>query len=110
MNNHTTPAGILEQIAGIERMEAGKVCAMGQGKNGPYYNLQSRENGKTVTRYVSRDQVDIVREHTESYRRFQDLVGRYVQDVTARTREERLGGKKKAAKHAVCYRKKRSSS
>ena len=33
-------------------MEPGKLCVMGEGKNGPYYNLQCRENGKPRQRQL----------------------------------------------------------
>ena len=66
--NQTTPAQILQQIAQIQHMEPGKLCVIGQGPNGPYHNLQCRENGKTLTRYVPADQILMVREHTASYR------------------------------------------
>jgi hypothetical protein len=63
MQHHIrTPVGFLQQIAEIERMEAGKLCVMGQGKDGPYYNLQCREKGKPVSRYVPRDQVETVQQ------------------------------------------------
>jgi hypothetical protein len=94
---HTTatPVGLLQQIAAIERMEPGKLCVIGQGKEGPYFNLQCRENGKPVSRYVPQDQAEAVKENTENYRTFQTLVDRYAQEIISRTREERLEGKKK---------------
>lgn len=76
-------------------MEPGKLCVMGQGKNGPYYNLQWREHGKPVSHYVPHDQVDMVKAHTENYRTFQALAEQYAQEIISRTREERLAGKKK---------------
>ena len=96
MQHHTKqPVGLLQQIADIERMEPGKLCVMGQGKDGPYYNLQCRENGKPVSRYVSRDHVEAVQQNTENYRTFERLVDQYAQEIITRTREERLAGKKK---------------
>jgi hypothetical protein len=93
--NPTTPAQILHQIAQIQYMEPGKLCVIGQGPNGPYYNLQCRENGKTLTRYVPADQVPMVTEHTASYRQFQALVAQYAQLIVDRTRAERAAGAKK---------------
>ena len=95
-----TPDGLLQQIADIERMEPGKLCVMGQGKEGPYYNLQCREHGKPVSRYVPRDQVARVKENTGNYRTFQKLVDQYAQEIITRTREERLEGKKKGERHS----------
>ncbi|MFH0908948.1 MAG: DUF6788 family protein [bacterium] len=109
---HTTSAtvGLLQQIAEIHRMEPGKLCVIGQGKNGPYYNLQCRENGKPISRYVPQDQVETVEQNTGNYRTFQTLVDQYAQVVITRTREERLGTQKKRRKPSSNFRTKRSSS
>ncbi len=93
--NQITPAQILQQIAQIQHMEPGKLCVIGHGPNGPYYNLQCREKGKTLTRYVPADQVPLVTEHTANYRRFQTLVDQYAQLIVERTRAERAAGTKK---------------
>jgi hypothetical protein len=76
-------------------MEPGKLCVIGQGPNGPYYNLQCRERGKTLSRYVPGDQSAVVAEHTANYQRFQDLVSQYAEMVVAQTRAERAAGVKK---------------
>ena len=101
---------LLQQIAEIQRMEPGKLCVIGEGKNGPYYNLQCRENGKPVSRYVPQDQVEMVEQNTENYRTFQTLVDQYAQGVITRTREERLGTQKKRRKRSSNCRTKRSGS
>ena len=101
----TTAAGILEQIAAIERMEPGKLCIIRQGPQGAYFNLQSRENGKPVCRYVPREQAEVVRQNTASYQRFESLVAEYAQWVIARTREERLAGQKKSPRPSSASRK-----
>jgi hypothetical protein len=93
--NKTTPAQLLQQIAQIQRMEPGKLCIIGPGPNGPYYNLQCREGGKTLTRYVSSDQAQLVVEHTANYQQFQSLVGQYAQLIIEQTRAERTAGSKK---------------
>src|ERR1022692_3678233 len=112
MNVNSTPQSLLNEIAQIQRMEPGKLCVIGQGPNGPYFNLQCREGGRTLSRYVPGDQSDTVAEHTANYRRFQDLVGHYAgpgnhqlrivdlvghyaELVVARTRAEREAGAKK---------------
>ncbi len=74
-------------------MEPGKLCVMGQGKDGPYYNLQCRENGKPVSRYMSRDHVETVQQNTENCRTFERPVDQYAQEIITRTRQERLAGK-----------------
>jgi hypothetical protein len=93
--NQITPTQILQQIAQIQHMEPGKLCVIGHGPNGPYYNLQCREEGKTLTVYVPADQVALVTEHTAKYRQFQALVEQYAQLIVDRTRAERAAGAKK---------------
>ncbi len=93
--NELNPAHLLQQIAQIHHMEPGKLCVIGHGPNGPYHNLQCRENGKTLTLYVPADQVPAVTEHTANYRQFQALVAQYAQLIVERTRAERVAGAKK---------------
>jgi hypothetical protein len=104
-------AQILQQIAQIQHMEPGKLCVIGQGPNTPYYNLQCRESGKTVTRYVPADQADLVAEHTANYQRFQTLVRQYAQLIFEQTRVERTAGfKKKTSLPRSSWSKTRKSS
>ena len=108
--NQITPAQILQQIAQIQHMEPGKLCVIGQGPNGPSYNLQCREEGKTLTVYVPADQVPLVREHTAHYRQFQALVHQYAQLIIDRTRAERApGAKKKTPRRNSSWPKTRKS-
>ncbi len=93
--NQFTPTQILQQIAQIQHMEPGKLCVIGQGPNGPYYNLQCREKGKTLSLYVPADQIPLVTEHTANYRQFHALVDQYAQLIVNRTRAERAAGAKK---------------
>jgi hypothetical protein len=93
--NPSSSSQLLQQIAQIQRMEPGKLCVIRQGPNGPYYNLQCREDGQTVTRYVAADQAQAVAEHTANYQRFQSLVGQYAQLIIEQTRAERAGSFKK---------------
>ena len=88
-------AQLLQQIAQIQHMEPGKICIIGHGPNGPYYNLQCREQGKTLTRYVPGDQAELVAQHTANYQQFQALVSRYAQLIIEQTRAERTAGLKK---------------
>ncbi len=97
--NQTNAAQILQQIARIQLMEPGKLCVIGHGPNGPYYNLQCRENGKTLTRYVPADQAPLVAEHTANYRQFQALVAQYAQLIIQQTRDQRAQGFKKKTSH-----------
>ena len=108
--NQSAPTQILQQIAQIQHMEPGKLCVIGQGPNGPYYNLQCRENGKTLTRYVPADQVPSVAEHTANYRQFQTLVDRYAQMIVEQTRAERAAcAKKKTRPRSSSWPKTRKS-
>jgi|SRR6267142_2730065 len=109
--NLSSASQILQQITQIQRMEPGKLCIIGHGPNGPYYNLQCREAGKTVTRYVPADQARLVAEHTASYQQFQLLVGRYAQLIIEQTRAERTdGSKKKSSRRRFSGPKTRKSS
>jgi hypothetical protein len=92
-------------------MEPGKLCVIGQGPNGPYYNLQCREHGKTLSRYVPGDQSAVVAEHTANYRRFQELVSQYAELMIAQTRAEReAGAKKKPPRRNSSWPRTRKSS
>lgn len=95
----THPSELLQQIAQIQRMEPGKLCVIGHGPNGPYYNLQCRENGRPVSRYVPADQVEAVARHTADYQKFQDLVAQYAQTIIQQTRAERAADLKKKTPH-----------
>ena len=106
--NESNPAQLLQQIAQIQRMEPGKLCVIGHGPNGPYYNLQCRENGKTVSRYVPADQVDAVTQNTENFKNFEDLVSQYADTIISQTRAERTAGVKKNST-PVCPRPRRGN-
>ena len=109
--HQTTPAQILQQIARLQQMEPGKLCVIGQGPNGPYYNLQCREKGKTLTLYVPADQVPMVAAHNANYRQFQALVDQYAQLIVDRTRTERAAGaKKKTPRRSSSWPKTRKSA
>ena len=95
MNQTPTPQSLLQQMAQIERMEPGKLCIIRQGPEGPYYNLQCRQHGQTVTRYIPREQAQMVATHTANHERFQALVAEYVALVAQQTRAEREAGLKK---------------
>ena len=95
MNLPSTPQSLLKQIAQIQRMEPGKLCVMRQGADGPYYNLQCRLDGKVVTRYVPREQVQTVAENTANYARFAQLIEHYTRLVAEQSRAQRQAGIKK---------------
>lgn len=95
MNIPSTPQSLLKQIAQIQHMEPGKLCVMRQGADGHYYNLQCRQDGKVVTRYVPREQVQTVAENTANYARFAQLVEQYARVVAQQSRAQREEGFKK---------------
>lgn len=95
VNTKSSPESLLRQIRQIEEMERGKVCVLREGPSGPYYNLQTWENGKNVSRYLPREQVPAVQEAILGYEKFQELTGQYAEQVIARTRAERAAGSKK---------------
>lgn len=95
MKESISPQALLQQIAQIQRMEPGKLCVIRQGPKQPYYNLQCREHGKPLSRYVPADQVEVVAVHTANYQRFRELVDQYAQLVVEQTRAERAAGAKK---------------
>jgi hypothetical protein len=105
-------AQILQRIGHIQHMEPGKLCVMRQGPTGPYYNLQWREDGKAISRYVPSDQVEAVAQNTANYEQFQALIAQYAQLIIEQTRADRTAGvKKKTLPPRSCWPKtKRSSS
>jgi hypothetical protein len=112
MNTHPSPQSLLQQIAQIKRMEPGKLCVLRQAADGPYYNLQCRQDGKTVTRYVPRAQAEAAAAHTANYAQFEQLIQQYVRLVAEQSRAEREAGfkKKTAPRTFFSPRKKKSSS
>jgi hypothetical protein len=109
--NQPLTAQLLHQIAQIQQMEPGKLCVIKQGPNGPYYNLQCREGGKTLTRYVPAAQVELVTQNTANYQQFQTLVDRYAQLIIEQTRVQRLAGlKKRTSRPRSSWPKTRKSS
>ena len=86
---------LIEQIAQSKGMERGKLTLMSKGPLGPHYKLQAWENGKNVSRHVSRDQADAVTEALEGYRKFQDLTQQYAQTVIDQTRAKFAAHSKK---------------
>lgn len=77
---------LLERMAGIERMERGKLCRMG-GR--PHYNHQTWENGKNVVRYVPAKEKEFLQQAVDGYRTFMKLAERYADEVIRQTRRER---------------------
>ena len=90
-----TPESILAQIASIKRMEAGKLSVIRQGPEGPYYNLQHRENGRNHTEYIPKTQLPQAQAHVEAYQQFNHLMHQYVSAISQVSRQERKGADNK---------------
>jgi hypothetical protein len=111
MKTPVSPQGLLQQMAQIQHMERGKLCVMGQGSGGPYYNHQTWEKGKNTSRYVPSSQVEAMTQAIEGYQRFETLSEQYVQLMVQKTREEMAAGlKKKTSRPESSWRRKRKSS
>jgi len=96
MNTPLTPQSLLEQVLQIQSMEHGSLSIVGQGPNGPYYNLNSWENGKNQCRYLSQDKVPKVKQAIEGYHQYQQLTEQYAQQIIEQTRARlNIGVKKK---------------
>lgn len=106
----TTRESIMAQIAEIRSMEPGKLCIIRQGPDGPYYNLQYRQGGKTVTHYVPREQVKSAETNTANFRQFQHLVAEYAQLLGDQSRAVREGLTQKKTKHISSSHKTRKST
>jgi hypothetical protein len=91
-------------------MERGSLHIIREGPNGPYYNLQSYENGKHVSRYVPQAEIAQIQEAIEGFNRFEHLTGQYAQVMIERTRSERQGGLKKKRRNFSSPKTRKSSS
>src|SRR2546427_276248 len=88
MNSPLSPQSLIEQILQIQRMEHGSLSIIGQGPNGPYYNLNSWENGKNCCRYLPQDKAPEVQQAIEGYHKYQQLTEKYAQQVIEQTRPQ----------------------
>jgi hypothetical protein len=91
-------------MAQIQHMERGKLCVMGQGPGGPYYNHQTWENGKNTSRSVPGPQVEAMEETIAGHQRFENLAEQYVQLMAQKTREEMAAGFKKKTAFYLHFR------
>ncbi len=77
---------LLERMAGIERMERGKLCQMGAR---PHYNHQTWRQGRNEVRYVPKDEVAELKKDIAGYQLFSKLAEQYADEVIRATRRER---------------------
>jgi len=75
-------------MARIERMECGTLCRMREGRDGPYFNHQTWEDGRNVVRYVPRERAEAVQGAIDGYRRFLRLSQAYADLIVQRTRAQ----------------------
>ena len=96
VNTPLTPQSLIEQILQIQSMEHGSLSIIRQGPNGPYYNLNSWENGKNCCRYLPQDKVPEVQKAIAGYYQYQQLTEQYAQQIVEQTRAQlNVGVKKK---------------
>src|SRR6266700_2435035 len=108
--NTLTPQDLLQQILQIQRMEHGSLSIIGQGPNGPYYNLNSWEDGKNRCRYLPQDKVPDVQQAIEGYHKYQQLTEQYAQQIIEQTRARlNIGVKKKPQPNPANSRPKSAS-
>jgi hypothetical protein len=111
MKTQTSPQVLLQQMAQIRQMERGKLCVMGQGPGGPYYNHQTWENGKNTSRFVPVPRVEAMAQAIAGHQRFESLAEQYVQLMVQKTREEMaVGFKKKTLRPRSSWPRKGKSS
>lgn len=115
MNQPTSPAQLLAQIAQIHSMELGKLSEVqrpGHPKgSGSYFKLQIWQDGKNHTRHVRPEELPALREAIEGYARFCALTQQYAQLIVHQTRTRlEEGVKKKIQPYSRHFRRKSSDS
>ena len=110
MSISITPESLLQQIAQIQLLERGTVSINRQGPNGPYYNHQVWEDGKNVSHYVPKEQVEALQQAIAGYEKFQGLVEQYVLVMEQKSLAQRQGSKKKPHRLRSSLPKTRKSS
>jgi hypothetical protein len=102
MNASLTPQVLIEEILQIQHMEHGSLSIIRQGPNGPYYSLNSWEDGKNRCRYLPQDKVPEVQQAIEGYHKYQQLTEQYARQMVEQTRAQlNIGVKKKARPNPV---------
>jgi hypothetical protein len=105
---------VLQQIAAIQTMERGKLSPYSfkerSSQSGPYYKLQSWQNGKNVTRYVPAEELPAIQAALDGYAQYQKLTQQYAEMVISETRQSIAVSKKKTSPSASSWRRTRKSS
>ena len=112
--NTPTKQQLLQQIAAIDAMERGKLSAYSfkerSGHTGPYYKLQSWQDGKNLTRYVPSDDLPALQAALDGYAHYQQLTQQYAELVIAQTRQNIAASKKKKTPGTSSWRRMRKSN
>jgi len=112
--NPPTKQQVLQQITAIPAMERGKLSAYSfkerSGHSGPYYKVQSWQDGKNLTRYVPADELPAVQAALDGYAQYQQLTQQYAELVIAETRQRLAASKKKKSPATSSWRRMRKSS
>ena len=79
-------------------MEHGSLSIIRQGPNGPYYSLNSWEDGKNQCRYIPQDKISDVQNAIAGFNTYQQLTEQYARQVVEKTRDQlSIGVKKKSS-------------
>src|ERR1043166_9637636 len=109
--NTPTKQQLLQQIAAIDAMERGKLSAYSfkerSGHTGPYYKLQSWQDGKNLSRYVPSDDLPALQAALDGYAHYQQLTQQYAELVIAQTRQNIAASKKKKTPGTSSWRRMR---
>ena len=112
--NNPNKLQILQQIAAIPAMERGKLSSYSfndrAGVAGPYYKLQSWEEGKNHTRHVPAEERSAVEAALAGFTQYQELTREYADVVIGETRQKIAGSKKNSSHQGSSSRKKRKSN
>jgi hypothetical protein len=87
---------LLERMAGIERMERGKICRM-TGR--AHYNHQTWRDGRNVVRYVPVDKAASLQKAIDGYALFVKLAEEYADEIIRRTRVKSVAPAKSRKPH-----------
>jgi hypothetical protein len=93
------PEALLKQIARIQEMERGKLCAMCAGA---YYNHQTWEKGRNLVRYVPRQRVGSLQHAIAGYQQYLKLTKAYADEIIRRSRKKLTANRpptRKQSKH-----------
>ncbi len=71
--------GIKKSLVELGRMHPGSLSKQKRSRGGEYYQLSYSHNGKGHTMYVRPEDVSDVTNELENYRKFRDLMKRWIQ-------------------------------